>query len=46
MMDGWSNGEVIADSRKPKYSEKKLFQCHFVDHTADIDCPETETYQA
>jgi len=36
-MDGWSTGGVIADRRKPKYSEIKLSQCHFVHHTGDID---------
>jgi hypothetical protein len=37
MMDEWSNGGVIADSRKPQYSGRKLSQCHFVHLTGDTD---------
>jgi hypothetical protein len=37
MMDEWSTGGVIADRRKPKYSEIKLSQCYFDHHTGDTD---------
>jgi hypothetical protein len=37
MMDEWSTGGMIADRRKPKYSEIQLSQCHSVHHTGDID---------
>jgi len=34
----WSTGGMITVKWTLNYSEKKLFQCHFVQHNSHVDC--------
>lgn len=38
----WSIDGMILTRENPKYSERKLFQCHLVRHKSHIDFPEIE----
>ena len=47
MVHWWTDIDMVhwwtdIDKRKPKYSEKNLYQCYAVHYVSHTDCPGTE----